>query len=244
MRILPQNLFILILLFLSTSCATKYVIPGNRFISPESVGGVLRVQAELQQNSSKIAAINVTDGNTNNRLQYNDKMRTGYFFGTSIMEQIDFIWYQTASSVSFLGARIQLLGGSKASKATGHKLAITAAAGGNEHEIDSSDPKIEFEMGGQDYSIIHGYRFSENILIFETLSATNISFDGKLSSSNPTFNGLRVDYKTKLYGAFIGAEFSYFALMMKLEAGYQIIQSTHTPERDGIRLGYALGYNF
>lgn len=244
MTISISSFFIVALLFISTGCATKYVIPGNRFISPESVGGVFKVQAEIQQNSSKIAAVDVSGGSTSNRLKYTDKVRTGYFFGASILEQMDFLWYQTASSVSFLGARIQLVGGSKASKATGNKLAITAALGGNQHEIDDGDPEIKFDMGGQDYSIIHGYRFSEFIMVYESLSLTNISFDGDLKSVDPLFNGLAVDYKTKLYGFFVGTEFSYGSLMAKLELGYQIIQSTHTPDRDGIRMGYAIGYNF
>jgi hypothetical protein len=241
---LKGSFYILILLFICTSCATKYVIPGNRFISPESVGGVLKVQAEIQQNSSKVAAIDVSDGNTNNKLQYNDKIRTGYFFGASLFEQLDFLWYQTASSVSFVGARIQVIGGSKASNSAGHKLSITAALGGNDHEIDSSDPKIDFTMKGQDYSLIHGYRFSENFMIYESLSQTNITFDGKLKSNNPLFNALEVNYKTTLYGLFVGGEFSFNSFMAKLECGYQIIKSTHTPDKEGVMFGYALGYNF
>lgn len=236
--------FILLLLFICTSCATKYVIPGNRFISPESVGGVLKIQTEIQQNSSKVASIDVSGGRTDNKLTYNDKIRTGYFFGASIFEQMDFLWYQTASSVAFMGARIQFVGGSKASKTAGHKLSLTAALGGNEHEIDGSDPKIKFKMNGQDYSLIHGYRFTENIMIYESLSQTNINFDGKIKSRDFLFNGLEVGYKTTLYGLFVGGEFSYNSFMAKLECGYQIIKSTHTPDKEGVMFGYAVGYNF
>ena len=243
-RFSVSPLFILCLLFISTGCATKYVLPGNRFISPESVGGNFKVQAELQQTSAKLASIDVTGGSTNNKLIYSDKHRMGYFFGTSLMEQVDFIWYQTGGSVSFLGGRFQIMGGSKASKATGHKIAVTAALGGNEHEIDSGDPKIEFKMAGQDFSVIHGYRFSENFLLYDSLSFTKINFDGDLKSNNPQFNGLEVNYNTKLIGLFLGTELSYGPVMAKLEAGYQLIQSNHTPDREGYRFGYSVGYNF
>ncbi len=239
-----KSSIILVVLFLCTSCATKYVLPGNRFISPESVGGSLRPQIELQQNSSKVVSIDVSGGRTDNRLLYSDKNRTGYFFGMSLIEQLDFIWYQTASSVSFTGARIQILGGSKSSNATGHKLALTAALGGNEHELDETEPKISFKMSGQDYSLIHGYRFSPNILVYESFSQTNITYDGKLKSNDPTFNGLEVGYRNTLYGLFAGVEFSYNSLMVKLECGYQRIKSTNTPNKEGMLYAYALGYNF
>ena len=239
-----RSIFILFVLFFCTSCATKYILPGNRFISPETVGSALRPQVELQQNSTKMVGVDVTGGQTNNRLLYTDKMRLGYFFGLSLIDQLDFIWYQTASSVSFVGGRLQLIGGSKASNATGHKLAITAAFGGNEHELDKTDPKINFTMGAQDYSLIHGYRFTPNILVYESFSRTSMTYDGRLKSNDPTYNGLEVGYRNTLYGLFGGVEFSYNSLMVKLECGYQIIKSTRTPDREGIRLGYAFGYNF
>lgn len=239
-----HSILILLVLFICTSCATKYVLPGNRFLSPESAGGSLRPQVEIQQNGSKLVTVDVTGGRNDNRLQYTDKTRTGFFFGMSLVEQLDFIWYQTASSVGFIGGRFQLYGGSKASKAVGHKLAITAAFGGNEHELDSSDPKVKFTMGGQDYSIIHGYRFTENIMIFESISRTRITYDGSLKSGDPTFNGLQVGYRNILYGLFGGLEFNYNAFTAKLECGYQIIESTHTRNKEGILFGYALGYSF
>lgn len=244
MRFLNPSPFILILLFISSGCATKYVLPGNRFISPESVGGGLKVQAEIQQEAAKLATLDVSGGQTNNRLQYSDQTRMGYFFGISLFEQMDFIWYQAASSVSFIGTRIQLIGGSKTSRTAGHKLSITAAIGGNEHEIDSGDPKIEFDMAGQDFSIIHGYRINEYVMFYDTLSLTNISFDGTLKSKDPLFDGLEVNSSVKMMGVYAGIELSYNQLMAKLECGYQSIEAKHTPNRSGVRIGYAFGYNF
>lgn len=244
MKFLNPFDFILILLLICSGCATKYVLPGNRFISPESVGGGLKVQAEIQQQSAKLATLDVSGGQTNNRLQYTDQNRMGYFFGVSFFEQMDFLWYQTASSVSFIGTRIQLIGGSKASKASGHKLSITAAIGGNEHEIDNGDPKIEFDMSGQDFSIIHGYRINEYVMFYDTLSLTNISFDGTLKSKDSFFDGLEVNSSIKMMGVYAGMEFSYNQVMAKLECGYQTIEAKHTPNRSGIKIGYSFGYNF
>lgn len=235
LRILP-------LLFL-VSCATKYILPGNRFITPETQGGLFESQFEVQQTSATRLNIDGSSGSLDDGVIYNKSKRTGYLFSTSLLDMVDFYWSHAGSANSMLGAKVQLLGGSRLSKSAGHKFALSAAFGGNEHEL-SGDPKIKFKLAGNDVALIHGYRFNEFFMIYDSLSYSRYKFDGKVSSSNPTFNGGRPGYATKLYGAHLGTELSFGPLFGKLEYGYQMIDTNSTKKRMASVFGYSVGFSW
>jgi hypothetical protein len=236
-----MHVFLLLVLFLLEGCATKYILPGSRFITPESQGGVFRGQVELQQTSAPQLVAMVDDGTVDNGVESQIVNRTGFLVSTSLLEQIDLIWSHTGGGNSLLGAKFQVLGASRSAKGTGEKLAFSAAFGGNEHDVEGQTG-VEFNLTGQEFMAMYGYRFSELFLIYSSFSYGKYIFDGKLSSSDPVLNGLRPRYETRSYGLNGGVEVDFSALFLKLELGYQRLTTTDTKEVANFLYGYSIGY--
>jgi hypothetical protein len=234
---------ILFFLFLIQGCATKYIIPGNRFMTPETQGGVLLSHFEFQQASANQLFSDVSKGTTDRGVTQQVVSRAGFLFGTSLYESIDFFWSHTGGGNSLFGGKLQVLGTSKAAKGAGHKLALAAALGGNEHETEGAN-SVEFELGGQEYNLLYGYRFSENILAYSNLSYANYSFNGVVNSYLPSINGLRPSYKTKAIGLFAGAQFDFGMFYAKVESGYQQLTTTDTSDVSNFHFGYSLGLSW
>jgi len=232
--------FFYILLFLQVGCATKYIIPGSRFMTPESQGGGLNSQFEFQQATATQLTADVTGNTVDNGVEYESIPRTGFAFATSLLDQFDLFWTHTGGANSLLGAKYQFLGASRTAKGAGHKMAVTAAFGSNEHETDDSDA-VEFELGGKELQLLYGYRFSEIILAYTNLSYANYTFTGEIISKDPAINGLKPDYETKVTSLYGGLEFSVAAFFAKLECGYQQLATTDTKDESHFIYGYSLG---
>jgi hypothetical protein len=230
-------------LFLLTSCATKYILPGNRFITPESQGKMFESQFELQQTSATQANIDISNGSVKNPLIYTDTKKTGFLFSTSVLDSMDFYWSNTGTGNSMFGAKLQFLGESRIAKAAGHKLAATFGIGGNDHHLDGN-PGVDFTLGGTDFSLIHGYRFNEFFMLYDALAYSKYQFSGTLTSNNSTLNGLKPSFSNKIIAAFLGAEVSYSAFFAKLEFGYQTLDSSYTKKRNATVLGYSVGVSW
>ena len=232
-----------LVMFLHVGCATKYIIPGNRFMTPESQGGVFRGQFEFQQTSATQLTADVSDGTVENGVQAEDVKRSGFLFSTSILDQFDFFWNHTGGANSMIGGKFQFMGGSRTANATGHKMALSVALGGNEHEVDD-EPAVNFELSGREFQFLYGYRFSEMILTYANLSYSTYDFTGEISSSDATIDGLAPEYETTTRSLYGGLEFDFGAFMAKIECGYQQILTTDTKDRSAFLFGYSLGLNW
>ncbi len=230
-------------LTLLSGCATKYMLPGNRFLTPETQGKTFESQFEIQQASASRGTIDLSNASTDNALLYSDEKKAGYLYSTSLLEQIDFFWSTVASGNSMLGGKYQILGSSRTAKGAGHKIAVSVAFGGNKHKIEGSDT-IEFNLKGKEFSLIHGFRINENVLLYDALSYSQYSFDGTVTSSDPLYSGLKFQYDNTLIGLYGGTELSLGPLFGKLELGYQTIRTTSTPVRSWYVMGYSIGISW
>ncbi len=235
-----KRLITFFFLLVQVGCATQYIVPTNRFMTPESQGGAFNSQIEFQQTSGNqltadLSNASVKDGVTDTLIS-----RSGFFFATSFFDSFDLYWSHTGSSVSLFGAKFQFLGGSKTSKSNGHKMAFTAAVGGNKHQIDGN-PSVSFEMQATEYQLLYGYRFSELILLYSNLSYARYLFNGSISSSDPTINGLKPSYDTKSYAFYEGLEFDLWSFFLKVEVGYQQLQTSYTKDLSQFIYGYSVG---
>lgn len=237
-----MKVILILLLLLQVGCATKYVLPGNRFITPESQGGVFRGQFELQQTKANQLTIDTTNSSVNDGVIYSDLNRVGFLYSTSLMESFDFFWSHTGNANSMLGGKLQLLGGSRSAKAVGNKLAIGAAFGGNEHETE--DKKVEFELSGQELLLIYGYRFSENVLAYSSYSYATYHFTGVLNSSVVALNGAKPDYRTRVQSLSLGTELALEILILKLEGTYQQLRTDKTRDKENLSIGYSVGFQW
>lgn len=233
---------LLVFLYLLSGCATKYLVPGNRFITPETQGGAFRGQIELQQASATQATIDTEQGTVTEGVKYSEVDRFGFLFSNSLFDSFDLIWSHTGGSTSMLGGKLQFLGSPRTGNGAGYKLSAAALFGGNEHETD--DKSVEFELAGKEVLILYGYRVNQFVLPYSSFSYASYDFSGKIKSKDPVLNGLRPETNTKTMGLSAGLEITLDSFFGKLEATYQQLSTTDTKERSELLLGYSLGFSW
>jgi hypothetical protein len=212
-------------------------------MTPESQGGMFNSQVEIQQTTGNqltadLSQSSIHDGVTNGLIS-----RTGYLFSTSIFDQIDLFWNHTGAANSMLGVKFQFLGSSRTGKGAGHKMALSAALGGNEHQIDGST-QVRYELKGNEFQFLYGYRFNEIVLLYSNLSYSTYNFSGKVTSTDTTINGLRPKYESKIYAGHGGMQLDMGAFFGKLECGYQQLKTTNTKDVVNFTYGYSLGVSW
>jgi hypothetical protein len=239
-----NHLFILQLLclLLLPACATKYLISGNRFITPESQGEAFRGQIEFQQTGANQLTIDTNNGTVDNGVIYKDVSRSGFLFSNSLFDSFDIVWSHTGGANSMIGGKFQFLGGSRISNSTGHKASLGILFGGNEHETD--EKSVEFKLTGKEYLLLYGFRVNENFFPYSSLSLATYNFSGRITSSNPLFNGLEPELVTTSRSLNGGIELSFDSFFAKVEASYQQLQTTDTKNRERFQLGYSVGYSW
>lgn len=229
--------FLIVSLLFIASCATKYILPGNRFITPESQGGAFHGQIEFQQASANQLTGNLRNGSAEDGVIYADVSRSGFLFSNSFFDRFDLLWSHTGAANSMIGGKLQIMGESRLTKSSGHKASIAVLMGGNEHETD--DASVEFELTGREYLLMYGYRISENLLPYVSFSYADYSFDGRVAST-----GQQLEYATNSKSANGGVEFSFDAFFAKLEATYQQLLTSDTKEKTRVGFGYSLGFQW
>lgn len=234
---------LLFFMLLQVGCATQYILPTNRFMTPESQGGMFNSQFEIQQTTghqltADLSQSTVNDGVTNALIS-----RTGYLFSTSIFDQIDLFWNHTGAANSMIGAKFQFMGSSRTGKGAGHKMALSAAIGGNEHQIEGST-QVRYELKGNEFQFLYGYRFNEIVLLYSNLSYSTYSFSGKVTSSDSTIDGLRPKYESTVYAGYAGMQLDLGPLFGKLECGYQQLKTTDTKDVTNFTYGYSVGVSW
>jgi hypothetical protein len=237
-----MKLLLIFSLMSLVSCATKYVVPGNRFITPETQGGAFRGQFEIQITKGQELTIDTSQGSIEEGVLYQEIPRTGFLYSNSFFESLDLIWSHVGSGNSMLGGKLQLIGSSRTANATGHKLALAALIGGNEHETD--DESVEFNLGGQEVMLIYGYRINENVLPYAGLSRSTYKFTGIINMPGTSLNGKEPELDTTINALNGGVELSYNAFFAKIEGSYQQITTTDTKDKEGFLVGYSLGFSW
>jgi hypothetical protein len=225
-----------------SGCATKYILPGNRFITPETQGSFFLGQMEYQQTAATQLTIDTSNGTVNDGVLYEDVIRSGFLLSNSLFDSLDFVWSHTGGSASMLGGKLQFLGGSRSGNTAGHKASFAVLAGGNEYETD--DKAIKFNLGGTEYLFLYGYRLNPAILSYSSLSYATYDFKGTIHSNDPVLDGLTPDLKSTLITLSGGLELTYSPFMTKLEASYQQLQTSDSPNKSSFIFGYSFGFNW
>lgn len=237
-----QLLNILFLIVLG-GCATKYAVPTNRFMTPETQGGAFNGQIELQNTKVHQLTIITNNSSVEDGVTYQTVQKPGYMLSMSIFDAFDFVWSHVASGNSMGGVKLQLLGASRTGKAVGHKLSVQALFGGNEHK--TADKSIKFRLDGQELMLIYGYRITENILPYVSVGQSSYEFEGVLNSPWRSLNGKRPSYETSVMGVNVGGEFSFASLFGKVEYSYQKMETNYTPEdKTATTFGISAGFQW
>lgn len=235
----------LLYLIILSGCATKYVVPGNRFMTPESQGGVFRGQFELQSTSGQVAKLKTDNERVGQGVEYERIPRTGYQFSTSFFDPFDFVWAHTASSTSMVGGKLQLLGTSRTGNATGHKFSVAYLAGGNRHSTRSKS--VQLRADSHEFLLIYGYRISDLLLTYFSFSRANYTYKiqlGPPAYPTPPLAGAIDEVKSIVDSLNLGGELNYQIFFAKAECSYQKIDSTETPVKNALTFGFAGGLSW
>lgn len=228
------------LLFFLTSCATKYIIPGNRFMTPETNGGMFKGQIELQQANANQLTINTTNGSVEDGVFYQNVTRTGFMYATSFFDNFDLFWSHVGGGNSLLGVKFQIIGEPKAQNSVGHRLSLSAGFGGNEHETD--DGAVDFKLEGNEFGLLYGYRINEMVLPYVSLFKSKYTFSGKIVGGPSSLRGLEPRLDTNILAFNAGFEFTVKAIVAKFEGSYQQLDTTETKKRTQMLFGWTIGY--
>jgi hypothetical protein len=211
-------------------------------MTPESQGGAFNSSIELHQSAANQLTADVSNGSVKDGVTQTITKRTGFEVQTSLMDQLDLFWTHTGGGNSLLGGKFQFAGTSKTAGGAGHKMALSLAMGGNKHETETKS--VEFELTGQEYQLLYGYRINEYFLFYSNLAYSRYNFAAEIHSKNPFINGLKPEYETTVYSLYGGMEVSLGFFFVKLESGYQQMMTTYTDVQNNFIFGYAMGVTF
>jgi hypothetical protein len=169
-----KTLLILSMILLTTAgCATKFYLPGNRFITPESSGG-------LWKGEVKLGALGVTDVNIANdmtstspnltpAMNKNSTMSLGGQLG--LHERLDFYLNSVMGGPNYAGVKVQLLGdAATTAKADNFSLALVGGGAFSNTRLTASNGDIQGEStlkySGWEAMVLLGYRPSDSFLLY------------------------------------------------------------------------------
>ncbi len=231
-----------VLLLFIYGCATKYIVPANRFITPESQGGFFKGEFEFQKTTATQIAAKAAEGDFDEGVVYGNISRSGFSFSYSFFESVDLITSHVGGGNLLGGFKYQILGNSKSAKGAGQKLALVALFGGNDYQTE--DKSVIFRLDAQELLMSYGYRFSEFVMPYLSLSRSRYDFNGIISSSIPIIDGKEPNYQTIIWSLNAGGEFNWQSFFLRTEFSYQQIKTENTQTYNPINLGISLGVNW
>lgn len=212
-----KNIFAL--LFCSvvlSACATKFYIPGNRFLSPESSGG-------FGHGDFKTGAIGVTDVQVASdmtvtspdltpKMNKNSSLSAGGQFG--LFEKFDLYLTGVMGGPNFVGVKYQLLGDpAAAAKAENLSLSLAGGAAFSNSLVKSSSGDVQSEskinFSGWEALLLLGYRPMDSILLYAGPFQTVVNADVaiKRTQSNVTTVTAEPDGSGEMRGLIGGVRF-------------------------------------
>lgn len=206
----------LVLAFLQVGCASKFYIPGNRFLIPESGGDWLK--GDLKVGGVGVTQVQVADDitsaspNLNPELIKNSSVSVGLQLG--LLSRLDAYYNNVSGAADIVGLKVQLLGDSNlTAKANNFSFALAGGAqfrtvstsldsGGN-----SSTSKIK--LSGYEAMALIGFRLSDNVLFYTNPFVNKVNADVQIqrTSSGFTTTTAEPNGTGEMKGAAIGMRF-------------------------------------
>ena len=239
---MKRSLTLLLFVILTTSCAQRIKVPINRTISPEAVGGGFEV--EYKKTGFSQGVLQFDNGEMDNPLLMSTLQEDELYMGIGISRNADLFVKIPKESSSIVGLKVQVIGNPSKERSEGHNLAFTLGMG-SERDTFEEGLDIILKSDVQDYSIIHGYRFSNAFMIYEGISISNFLFDGKIEDPPSGFSGNTFSYRANnILGAHAGMEIGGAAFKIRVEFGIQQIEWSNTEKKTFNFLGYSLSSTF
>lgn len=168
----------------SAGCASKFYIPGNRFLIPENSGGTWK--GEFRTGGVGVTQVQVADDITSSspdttpKLVENSSAALGFNLG--LFSRLDLYGNAVAGGPSFAGLKLQLLGDQNSSaKANNFSLAIAGAAALGSETLDAESSGIKgqskLKFSGSQVLALMGYRLADDLLFYVGHSVDKIKAD-------------------------------------------------------------------
>lgn len=207
-------------------------------MSPESLDQ-LGAEMEYRRASFSSGVLDFSNGDTQNDLIMSTVSEEELHIAFGIARIMDLYYDLPKESVARFGGRVQLLGNPKKSGMIEHKVAFTFGMGAEVDKIEDTYT-VNVKAKSQDFSVIHGFRFSPSFMMYEGISLTNYSFEGTIE--DPV--GLSSDHflyeAENTLGAHIGVIWGPSYANLKAEFAAQQIAWTDTDEKRF----YAISFSF
>ena len=231
----------IITLVLFTACAQRIKVPINRMMSPEVSG--IGAEVDYQATGMSQGVLDFSNDDTDNALLMSTVSEKAFNLALGPIDQMDMFINIPNESSSRFGIKVQLIGAPKKANTVGNKLAFTLATGASEDNLEDGYT-IKMKSRLKDYAIIHGYRFSPQLLMYESLSITQYIFKGTIEDAGD-LNSDKISYLAEnILGGHIGFIFGASNLNLKAEIGLQKIKWSNTGEKIFYSYGYALSAGF
>ena len=212
-------------------------VPINRYIDPEVIGG--GVQVAYHDTTLSAGTLSFSDNSTSNPLTMATVKNEAIYINGGVSNKLDAFVKVHKESSSLLGIKIQLYGVPTKEASSGHSLAVTIA-GGSERDSFKDSFTIDLKSDISDYSLIHGYRFDESLMMYEGVSISNYTFEGKITGASG-LDSDRIDYAARnILGGHIGVVYGSHGLQGKLELASQKIEWSNTPSKTYLGIGFAV----
>jgi len=232
-----RNFILLFLSFLLSGCASRFILPSQRFLSPETQGGGFKTSIELHKTTAHEAKLAGGDNGIEG-VSYQDISRSGYQFSSGVFDQFDLVWSHIASGNSLIGGKYQAIGGDRGGNGT--KLSFAYLVGGNTHESDKKD--IEFTLNAQEFWGLYGLRINQFFMPYASLGYGKYNYRAKVKKG--FFSGERPRIRSDIYFLMAGGEFNIQGFIFKIETGLQVLETSKTNDKWAYSTGFSLGYGW
>jgi hypothetical protein len=207
--------------------------------SPEAVGG--GVGLSFRQEGLSLGGLDFSDGDVDNPLVMSGTDGRGLVLDMGVGQMTDLYWRMPNESAGILGLKIQLIGDPLKKASTGHKLAISFGKGVERDSFDEGGYSIDLKVDMQDYAIIHGYRINKDVLLYDSFSLMNYSFEGDIKSAPQVLSGSTINYDANnTMGFHAGMILGTVPFSFTVEFGVQRISWTSSESATFYSFGYAL----
>jgi len=197
-------------------------------MTPESIGG--GAELEYQSTGFSNGVLDFSNNSTQNALLMGKVTEEQLYFAVGVSESADLFIKVPKESSSMVGLKIQLIGTPAKAATEGHSLAFTLAMGSERDTFDQVFT-IDLKSDVRDYAIIHGYRLSPILLIYDGISISNYSFEGAVKGDSGLASD-SIEYTAKnIIGAHGGIVLGSHSFKLKLELAMQKIAWSHTEEK-------------
>jgi hypothetical protein len=212
-------------------------------ISPEAIG--FGMELDYRYTSFSEGLIDFSNNRVDNALEMQTVREGEGLVGFGIAKNADIFIKVPKESASMLGMKIQLLGTSSKDRSEGNKLSLAYAQGAVRDVYKGDGFKINLKSDVSEISLIHGYRFSPLVMLYEGLTIGSYEFSGVIEEAPATITASQVEYRaSNVLGLHIGLELGGTNFKSKVETGYQKIKWSNTEAKNIYALSYSLGVTF